>query len=317
VSNVTSRDGTAIAFDRSGEGAPIVLVAGAFVDRSQLNELAGLLAPSFTVLNYDRRGRGESGDTPPYEVQREIEDLEALIVEAGGAASVFGGSSGAALALEAAAAGLEIEKLVVYEPPYVVDDSRPPVGPDIADRLSALIADGRRGDAAELFMTEGGLVPGEVVAEMRRSPIWAATEAMAHTLPYDAAVMGRGNKPSTERLADISAPTLVIDGGASPAWIRSSAETVAEALPNARRATLPDQMHNVSQEVLAPVVSGFIADQGFESDHSTYTNSKGHHADQVVRQPSRQRSRSLPGLLCRARPRVLQNGGGNGLDHHQ
>jgi pimeloyl-ACP methyl ester carboxylesterase len=273
VSNVTSADRTVIAFDRSGEGPPIILVAGAFVDRSQLNELAELLAPSFTVLNYDRRGRGESGDTPPYEVQREIEDLEALIEEAGGAACVFGGSSGAALALEAAAAGLEIEKLVVYEPPYVVDDSRPAVGADIAERLRELIADGRRGDAAELFMTEGGLVPSEVVAEMRRSPTWAATEAMAHTLPYDAAIMGRGNRPSTERLAGVTAPTLVIDGGASPAWIRASAETVAEALPNASRTTLPEQMHNVAQEVLAPVVSGFIRDEGlFKSDHSSHTN---------------------------------------------
>jgi pimeloyl-ACP methyl ester carboxylesterase len=258
VSKVTSRDGTVIAFSRSGEGPPIILVAGAFSDRSQLNELAELLAQSFTVLNYDRRGRGESGDTPPYEVRREIEDLEAVIEEAGGAACVFGGSSGAALALEAAATGLEIEKLVVYEPPYVVDDSRPPVGPDIADRLSELIAAGRRGDAAELFMTEGALVPGEVVAEMRRSPIWAATEAMAHTLPYDAAVMGRGNRPSTERLAGITAPTLVIDGGASPAWIRNSADVVAETIPNATHTTLPDQMHDVAQEILAPVVSGFV-----------------------------------------------------------
>lgn len=256
MSQVTSRDGTVIAFDRSGEGPPIILVAGAFSDRSQLNELAELLASEFTVLNYDRRGRGESGDTPPYEVQREIEDLEALIAEAGGAACVFGGSSGGALALEAAAAGLEIEKLVVYEPPYIVDDSRPPVGPDIADRLRELIAADRRGDAAELFMTEGGLVPSEVVAEMRSSPIWAATEAMAHTLPYDAAIMGPGNKPSIERLAGIKAPTLVLDGGASPAWVRNSAETVARA-SNATRATLPDQVHNVAQDVLAPVVARF------------------------------------------------------------
>jgi pimeloyl-ACP methyl ester carboxylesterase len=258
MSKVTSRDGTAIAFDRSGEGPPIILVAGAFSDRSQLTELAGLLATHFTVFNHDRRGRGESGDTPPYEVHREIEDLEALIEEAGGAACVFGGSSGAALALEAAAAGLEIEKLVIYEPPYVVDDSRSPVGPDIAERLSALIAAGRRGDAAELFMTEGALVPSQAVAEMRRSPIWAETEALADTLPYDAAVMGPGNKPSIERLAGITAPTLVIDGGASPVWIRNAAETVAETLPNATRVTLPDQMHNVAQDVLAPVVARFI-----------------------------------------------------------
>jgi alpha-beta hydrolase superfamily lysophospholipase len=215
MSTVTSSDGTVIAFGRSGEGPPVILVAGAFADRSQLAELATLLAPRFTVFNYDRRGRGESGDTLPYAVDREIEDLDAVIGAAGGEAFVFGGSSGAALTLEGAAARLAIEKLVLYEPPYVVDDSRAPVAADIAERISRLVSAGRRGDAAELFMTEGALVPSEVVAGMRDAPFWPATEAVAHTLVYDALIMGPGNARPTARLSAITLPTLVIDGGAS------------------------------------------------------------------------------------------------------
>ena len=180
---VISRDGTVIAYERSGEGRPVILVGGAFADHSQLSELAGLLAAAgLHVVNYDRRGRGTSGDTQPYALAREIEDLEALIGTVGGEAAVFGGSSGAALALEAAAAGLAIDRLVVYEPPYVVDGSRPPVAPDIAAQLSALIASGRPGDAAALFMTEGAMVAPEAVAAMRAAPHWSAIEAVARTL---------------------------------------------------------------------------------------------------------------------------------------
>jgi hypothetical protein len=259
MSKVISTDGTVIAFSRSGEGPPVILVAGAFADRSQLDELAMRLAERHTVFNYDRRGRGESGDTLQYAVDREIEDLDALIDAAGGAGFVFGGSSGAALALEAAAAGLAIEKLVLYEPPYVVDDSRPPVAPNIARQLSELVSAGRPGDAAELFMTEGAMVPSEVVAGMRTAPFWPATEALAHTLVYDAMIMGTGNALPAERLASVAVPTLAIDGGASPAWIRNAAQAVADALPNGTRSTLPDQMHNVAQSVLAPVVAEFLA----------------------------------------------------------
>ncbi len=259
MSIVRSRDGTTIGFSRSGDGPSVILVSGAFADRSQLNELAALLAARFTVLNYDRRGRGESGDTPPYAVDREIEDLDALITAGGGVASVFGGSSGAALALEAAAAGLEIERLALYEPPYVVDDSRPPVAADIAAQLDELVSAGRRGDAAQLFMTEGALVPADVVAGMRNAPFWPATEAVAHTLPYDALVMGRGNALPAERLGTVMTPTLVIDGGASPAWIHNAAQAVSAVVPNATRATLPDQMHDVAQGLLAPVVAEFLA----------------------------------------------------------
>jgi pimeloyl-ACP methyl ester carboxylesterase len=259
MSTAVSADGTAIAFERSGDGPPLILVAGAFYDRSQLAPLATRLASDFTVLNYDRRGRGKSGDTPPYAVEREIEDLDALVDAGGGAAFLFGGSSGAALALEAAAAGLAIEKMVLYEPPYVVDDTRPGVPADIAKQLTELLSAGRRGDAVALFMTAGAMVPPQVIAEMRTAPGWAATEEMAVTLPYDAAVMGIGNRLRPERLASITAPTLVIDGGLSPAWMRNAAQAVADALPDATRSTLPGQQHNVDQDVLAPVVASFLA----------------------------------------------------------
>jgi alpha-beta hydrolase superfamily lysophospholipase len=259
IGNVISSDGTAIAFERAGSGPAVILVAGAFADRSQLSLLAGLLTAQFTVFNYDRRGRGESGDTSPYAVDREIEDLDALIGAAGGAASVFGGSSGAALALEAAAAGLAIEKLALYEPPYVVDDSRTPVPADIATQLRGLVSAGRRGDAAELFMTAGADVPREVVAGMRTAPFWPDTEAVAHTLVYDAMIMGTGNTLPAERVSGIAVPTLVIDGGSSPAWIRNAAQAVADRLPNATRCTLAGQMHDVAQDVLAPLLAQFLA----------------------------------------------------------
>jgi pimeloyl-ACP methyl ester carboxylesterase len=259
LTEVISRDGTVIAFDRRGEGPPVILVAGAFADRSQLDELATLLAASFTVVNYDRRGRGRSGDTLPYAVDREIEDLEAVIGAGGGRAFVFGGSSGAALALEAAAAGAAIEKLVLYEPPYVVDESRSPVSADVAERIAGLISEGRRGDAAALFMSEGAEVPSEAIADMRRAPFWPGVEAVAHTLVYDATIMGPRNALPTERLASVAVPTLVIDGDQSPTWIRNAAHAVADLLPNAGRSTLADQGHDVSRQVLAPVVSEFLA----------------------------------------------------------
>jgi pimeloyl-ACP methyl ester carboxylesterase len=259
MGKVVSKDGTVIAFDRSGDGPALILVAGAFADRSQLAELARLLAARFEVFNYDRRGRGDSGDTVPYAVEREIEDLDALTRAAGGTAFVFGGSSGAALALAAAAAGLAIDKLVLYEPPYVVDNSRPPVPADIATQLSKLVSAGRRGDAAELYMTEGALVSTAVVAAMRSAPFWPDTEAAAHTLVYDAMIMGCGSALPATQLSAVTVPTLVIDGGASPQWMRNAAQAVVARLPKATRCTLPDQMHNVAQNVLAPVVAEFLS----------------------------------------------------------
>ena len=266
MKTVTSTDGTTIAFDRSGEGPATVLVGGAFQHRAidaSTARLAELLAPNFTVYHYDRRGRGESGDTAPYTVEREIEDLDALIQDAGGSAYVFGMSSGAVLALHAAAAGLAITKLALYEPPFIVDDSRPPVPKDHAQRLAGLLAEGRRGDAVELFMTEAVGMPAEAVAPMRAAPFWPAFESVAHTLPYDAAIMGdtlSGKPLPAERWAAVTIPALVVDGGDSPSWARNAVVALARTLPTAERATLDGQTHQVDPDVLGPVLAGFLLD---------------------------------------------------------
>ena len=170
MDTVASADGTTIAFDRYGDGPPVIMAAGAFNTRSTTDPLARALAPQFTVLNYDRRGRGNSGDTTPYAVDREIEDLAALITAAGGSAAVFGYSSGATLALKAAAAGLPIAKLVLYEPPFRTDDSHPGLPPGFPAKLAGLVAAGRRGDAVELYQTQAVGIPEAVVAQLRHAP---------------------------------------------------------------------------------------------------------------------------------------------------
>jgi pimeloyl-ACP methyl ester carboxylesterase len=259
---VTSNDGTTIAFDRSGTGSPVIVVGGALSDRSGGAPLAALLAPHLTVLTYDRRGRGDSGDTLPYAVEREVEDLGALIAEAGGSASVFGHSSGAVLALEAAARGLAITKLALYEPPFFVDDSRTPMPSDYAARLAELASSGRPGDAVEYFMATGPGVPEDAIAEMRQAPYWPAMEAAAHTLAYDGMVMGdtmSGSPAPIRRFASITVPTLVIDGGASPAWARNAVGAIVDVLPDAERRTLEGQTHAADPETLAPVLEGFFA----------------------------------------------------------
>src|SRR5437867_3728231 len=205
---VISKDGTKIAYDKEGEGPAVILVAGALSVR--FPELSKLLAPRFTVFNYDRRGRGDSGDTEPYAVEREVEDLDALIAEAGGSASVFGTSSGAILALEAAAHGLAITKLALWEPPFSVDADGPRRHKEYMTRLTELLAADRRGDAVELFMKLVGIPP-EFIAQAHHAPWWSATEDLAHTLAYDATVMGDSTVP-TERVASVMVPTLVMDG---------------------------------------------------------------------------------------------------------
>jgi pimeloyl-ACP methyl ester carboxylesterase len=259
---VISKDATRIAFDRSGDGPALILVGGALSDRSAWAPLAQLLAPRFTVFCYDRRGRGDSEDTSPYAVEREIEDLEALIDEAGGAAFVHGQSSGAVLSLEATAKfPAKVRKLSLYEPPFIIDDSRPPPPENFAGRINELIAANRRGDAVEFWMTEVVRAPAEAVAEMRSAPTWPALEAVAHTLLYDVAVLGQkmaGNPLPTDQWAAATAPTLVMDGGASPEWIRNSARTLAEVLPDAQHRSLEGQTHNPAPEVLAPKIERFF-----------------------------------------------------------
>jgi alpha-beta hydrolase superfamily lysophospholipase len=254
---VTSADGTIISIDRQGEGPAVVLVTGGSVDRSSNAGLAALLATDFTVYNYDRRGRGESGDTAPYAVEREIEDLDAVIGAADGSASVYGTSSGAALAAAAAARGLAITNLALWEPPYIIDDRpRPPA--DTARIYRELVAAGRRGDAVEYFMAKVVGMPAEFVAGARNSPWWPAQEALAHTLAYDAEIMGDYTLP-VDRYASIKARTIVLDGGASPAWMRNTARTVASVIPGAQHRTLEGQEHNVDPAAMAAALREFFA----------------------------------------------------------
>jgi pimeloyl-ACP methyl ester carboxylesterase len=257
MNSVTSKDGTTIAFDRLGDGPPVILVCGGSVDRMSNAPLAALLAPHFTVFNYDRRGRGDSGDTAPYAVEREVEDIDALITVAGGSACLYGSSSGAALALEAAASGLPIIKLALWEPPFIVGDRpRPPA--DTAKTYTELVSAGRRGDAVEYFMAKVVGLPPEFVAYARAQPFWAAQEALAHTLAYDATIMGDYSLP-TERVASVTIPTLVIDGGASFEWMGETAQAIVDLLPNGQRRTLEGQTHDVAAEAIAPVLEEFFA----------------------------------------------------------
>jgi len=256
VLTVPSKDGTTIAFDWLGAGPAVVLVGGVATTRVANAPLADALAERCTVINYDRRGRGDSGDTPPYSVDREVADLEALISAVGGSACVYGNSSGGALALEAAARGLPIVKLALWEPPFNVDADAPRRHQEYADKLTDLLAEGRRGDAVELFMTLVGRTP-KFIAQARRGPWWPATEALAPTLAYDALLIGDSSVP-TQRISSIGVPTLVLDSEASPGWAARTADAVAEVLPNARRMTLDGQDHRVAPSVVAPVLIDFF-----------------------------------------------------------
>jgi pimeloyl-ACP methyl ester carboxylesterase len=259
MNTVVSKDSTTIAYDRSGTGPALILVDGALCSRTfgPMGPLAALLAPHFTVYIYDRRGRGESGDTLPFAVEREIEDIEALIAEAGGSAFVYGISSGAALAFEAARAlPTAITKLALYEPPYTTKADRVERFLEYRMQLDALLAEGRRGDAIELFMRFVG-AGDEGVAGMRQSPVWPVFEAVAPTLPYDAAELGDSAVP-TERAAYVTIPTLVAAGGATFPFIQEAAQALAEALPNAQHRVLAGQTHDVAAEVLAPALVEFF-----------------------------------------------------------
>lgn len=258
VGRAKSGDGTLIAYRRTGgDGPPVIMVGGAFSTAAAQAPLAALLAPRFSVITYDRRGRGGSGDTAPYAVAREVEDIAALLTEVGGSASLYGMSSGAALALEAAATGLPITQLAVYEPPYDAGPAEVTDNAAYTARLDELLSRGRREEAVELFLSVVG-VPPDVVAGMRRSAMWRGMTALAHTLAYDNAVVGPGRVP-TERLARITARVMVVDGGASPPPMRGAARAVAEALPRGRHRTLTGQVHEVAPHVLAPVLEEYFA----------------------------------------------------------
>ncbi len=258
----TSADGTAIAYETLGAGPALILVDGALCHRGfgPARKLAERLAGHFTVYIYDRRGRGESGDTAPYGVEREVEDLAALIKEAGGSALVFGQSSGAALALEAARRGLPITRLGLYEAPFIVDDTRDPVPADYTARLDAYLEAGQKGEAVKAFMKVVG-VPAAMIAIMRLTPPWRGLKRVAHTLPYDAAVMGdrqTGRPLPAGHWDTVTIPTLVADGGKSDPWMRNAQRSLAAALPNPTYRTLEGQNHMVKAAALAPVLIDFF-----------------------------------------------------------
>ena len=264
VATLTSRDGTTIGYDRQGDGPAVILIDGALSYRqfgSSLR-LAELLAPRFTVLAYDRRGRGESGDTKPHSVEREIEDISALIDVVDGSASLYGMSSGACLAFEAALElGTRVEMLAMYEPPYNSEEGAEQEWAAYSSQLTALLADGRNADAVALFMRFVG-TPAEMVDGMRQSPEWPKFEAVAPTLAYDKDAIGVDRKVPTARAPLLTVPALVVNGTMTLHFIADSAAVLAVAIPNGRHLELEGQRHDVDPEVLAPVLIEFFAGAG-------------------------------------------------------
>ena len=256
---ITSRDGTKIAYDKVGTGPVVILVLGALNSRKSGAKLAKLLASRFTVLSYDRRGRGDSTDTAPFAPQREIEDLAALINEAGGSVNLYGHSSGAAIVLEAAIKlRKRVMKLAIYEAPYVLKGDARIAAKEYNRELKKLLTSGRNGDAVALFVRSVGVSDKQVHA-MKRMPMWRGLEAMAPTLAYDSEVLGEGHSLPTALLAGITIPTLVMHGGAGAPSMRDAAQAISEAVPKAQLRTLAGQTHGVSPKVLAPVLSEFFA----------------------------------------------------------
>ncbi|RZJ07314.1 MAG: alpha/beta hydrolase [Rubrivivax sp.] len=262
---VTSRDGTRIAYDRWGRGPAVVLVGGALSDRAGAAELAQLLAKDFTVYAYDRRGRGGSGDNAPYAVQREVEDIEAVIDAAGGSAHVYGKSSGAALALHAAAAlGGKVSKLALYEAPYDETDGAATAWRGFTKDIDDLLRAGRRAEAITAFMGFVGAPP-QVVAKMKTSPAWPGMLVMAPTLAYDNRLLGDDRAVPVTLAARIKSPTLVMDGSASAGpmpFMRPTADKIAKVIPGAQRKTLEGQAHDASAQALAPVLIDFFRSGG-------------------------------------------------------
>ena len=260
MAKVISKDGTSIAFEKTGTGPPVIVVDGALCSRAfgPSVKLARLLAQQFTVIIYDRRGRNESGNTQPYSVEREIEDIEAIIHEVGGSACLVGFSSGAALSLRAAAGGLNITKLLLYEPPYVLNMGgyNPPA--DSEAQLKKFIASGQRGGAVNFFMHKMVGLPAILPVVMRLMPVWTKLKAVAHTLPYDAAILGNFSLPSIA--SNVKTPTLVVGGEKTARTLYNVVPRLADSMPNAKHIFLKGQTHNVSVKAIAPVLIDFFND---------------------------------------------------------
>jgi pimeloyl-ACP methyl ester carboxylesterase len=262
MKTVKSKDGTTIAFDQSGKGPVIILVDGALQYRAfdqGMAQLADLLSKHFTVIHYDRRGRGDSTDTQPYTLEREIEDIEALTDHAGGSAFLYGISSGASLAMEAAIKlKTKVKKLAMYEAPYNDDAAAQQSWKAYTKQLGELLAEGRGGDAVGLFMMLVGATADQV-NEVRQTPMWPLWESIAPTLAYDhIAALGEDASVPTERAARIVVPTLVMNGSESFPFMHVTAMTLAKAIPNSQHRTLPGQTHEVESEALAPVLIEFF-----------------------------------------------------------
>jgi pimeloyl-ACP methyl ester carboxylesterase len=255
MEKVTSADGTTIAYERLGSGPRLILVGGALCDRKSLLPLATELARNFDVVTYDRRGRGDSGDSPTYSVQREVDDLGALVTAVGGTAAVYGHSSGAGLVAIAASTGLPFTKVVLHEPPYGPDDVD---SEEDGEQVLELLRENRRQEAVELFLMMAGM-PKEVAIETAAAPGMAD---VAPTLAYDFAVMDHGatgGRTPADLLRTIKLETLVVAGTASPPFMVDAAHRIVALLPTARFAELADQDHVVPPELLAPVVTDFLS----------------------------------------------------------
>ena len=258
MDRVKSKDGTPIAFDKRGQGPAVIFVDGAMSTRSGKVDLAELLAPHFTVYAYDRRGRQDSGDTQPYAVEREIEDVDAMIDTAGGSAYLYGHSSGGCLALDATVALRDkVKKLAMYEAPYNDDPAFQEVWREYLKNLKEALAAGRRGDAAALFMAVVGM-PAAQIEGMRHAPFWAGMEALAPTLAYDHAGIMKDVTIPRERVTRVRVPTLVMSGGSGAPFMLVTAKTLNEVIPDARLRILDGQTHDVHAEALAPVLVEFF-----------------------------------------------------------
>lgn len=260
-STIRSTDGTPIAFEAKGKGEALILVGGAFCDRSAPasgTPLAAALSDRFTVFSYDRRGRGDSEDRKPGTTDREIEDLGALMAAAGGTSALFGNSSGGLLAIDAAIQGYDIPKLVLYEPPVILNADQARSLESLATEIDRAVRENRRAEAVEAFMTRVMQMTSSAVSQMRKSPMWPGLEGLAHTLAYDLRMTARGPQRQ-ERLSAVHAPTIVLCGSGSPDWLRQAIEEFTGELPNARFCELEGQSHHVDPKVLSGAIRDFLS----------------------------------------------------------
>ena len=255
---VTSKDGTKIAYDQVGDGAVVIFVLGALNSRKSGAKLAKLLAANFSVISYDRRGRGDSTDTMPYAPEREFEDVTALIDKVGGPVYIYGHSSGAAIVLEASIKlRKQIKKLAIYEVPYSMDADARKAAKDYNRQLKKLLKSGRKADAVALFVKNVGVSDKQIQA-MKRMPMWRGLVSLAPTLACDSAVLGEGHSLPTARLASITTPTLVMHGGKGAPSMRDAAQAISEAIPKAKLLTVAGQTHGVSPKALSPILTEFF-----------------------------------------------------------